>query len=139
MDKSIILNTVEQTVIQNYIDPLPKIKFSELNNHFINNQVIGVYFVFNEKKELIYVGQSGVNTKPHSKRKLKDRIRQHQTKRDTGAKNFGVSPKFVRNNYFFSYIPLTEKEEIKELEKFFIGIFSRILKFNKYHKIKTFN
>lgn len=123
MNKSIILTTIEQTVIQNYIDPLPKIKFSELNNNFINNQVIGVYFVFNEKKELIYVGQSGANTIQNSPRELKNRINQHQTNSDTGAKDFGVSLDYVRDNYFFSYIPLTKKEEIKDLEVFLLESF----------------
>lgn len=138
MDKSKILNNIEQMIIEKYIDPLQKIKFYNLNDHF-KEKVLGVYFVFDKNKELIYVGQSGIHTNPNSSRGLKNRINQHQTNGDTGAKNFGVTPEHVRNNYFFSYIPLTEKEEIKELEVFFIGIFSRILRFNKNHKIKIFS
>lgn len=118
MDKSEILNDVEQMITQKYIDPLPKIRFCDLNDHF-EQKVLGIYFVFNESKELIYVGQSGIHTKPDSSRGLKNRINQHQTKSDTGAQNFGVSPDYVRNNYFFSYIPLTEKKRNKRTRNFF--------------------
>lgn len=111
MNKSIILNDIEQMIKTKYIDPLAKIKFSKLNDHFNNKNVLGVYFVFNEKKELIYVGQSGANKNSDSTWGLKNRINQHQSKSDRGAKNFGVKPDYVRDNYFFSYISLTEKND----------------------------
>ncbi|MBO0439608.1 GIY-YIG nuclease family protein [Candidatus Enterococcus ikei] len=77
MNKSIILNDIEQMIKTKYIDPLAKIKFSKLNDHFNNKKVLGVYFVFNEKNELIYVGQSGANKNSDSSWGLKNRINQH--------------------------------------------------------------
>lgn len=142
MDKESILRTVENTVIMHYINNLPskKIAFKNLNAHFASKDtVLGVYFVFDAMDNLIYVGQSGAHKKSASSWGLANRINQHQTKSDTGAKNFGVSPHVVRNTYSFSYFELSDAEEIKNLEIFFIGIFSRVLRFNKFHKIRIFS
>lgn len=143
MDKVKVLKTMENAVLYQYINTLPtgKINFKDLKSHFKGKgRVLGVYFVFNDQDDLIYVGQSGAHKNTNSNWGLADRINQHQTKGDTGAKNFNVSTQKVKNSYKFSYIDLSDhQKEIKELEKFFIGIFSRKLRFNSYHKIKIFS
>ncbi|MBX9121564.1 hypothetical protein [Enterococcus sp. K18_3] len=139
MDKKDVLETVEKVVLSQYINQIRsgKIAFANLATHFKNIVNHGVYFVFDQNDTLVYVGQSG-GYGLSKKWGLKDRISQHQSSGNSGAQNLGVSIQTIKSSYSFSYIVLDTPDKILEMEKFFIGIFSRILQFNKHHKVKIF-
>lgn len=111
----------------------------DLKEHFSQSKSNphGVYFVFDKKNNLVYVGQSSLDKNSTSLWGLKDRINQHQTN-SSSAKHFGTTIDDITQNYSFSYIIEKDKAKVIELEILFIKLFSRILKFNSNHIIDVF-
>lgn len=135
-----IVSTIKKNILDDYINPIEKNRFKDLKEHFENKgQVKGVYFVFNEKEKLIYIGESSKTRTDESNWGLKDRINQHQAPGNSGAQSFGVPRETVRDKYFFSYTTSDDIKEIEMLERFLIGIFSSDLKFNKNSTLDIFS
>jgi hypothetical protein len=104
------------------VDQLPFLDVN-LNSNLVKSS-LGIYFIFNKDKKLIYIGKSS---------NVRNRINMHRNGFGTGF--FQLTPQINPNELFFiKVLYLNDSSFVSFLENFYISFYKPTRNFNRYYE-----